>query len=99
MTSFMKDLDVKLHSIDPDYRISINVGGYYPDVDRVFDLIVIQNHVNYIMVMGYDYHWFNGPTAGSVAPVDSYDNGSSIRDSMNYYSKLVDKSKLLLGVP
>jgi len=99
MTSFMKDLDVKLRSHDPDYRISINVGGYYTDVDRVFDLKVIQNHVNYIMVMGYDYHWFNSPTAGSVAPIDSYDNGSSIRDSMNHYSKLVDRSKLLLGVP
>lgn len=99
MTSFMKDLDVKLRSSDPNYRISINVGGYYPDVDRVFDLPVIQKSVNYIMVMGYDYHWFNGTTAGSVAPIDSYDNGSSVRDSMNYYSKLVDKSKLLLGVP
>jgi len=30
----MKDLDVKLRSSDPDYRISINVGGYYPEVDR-----------------------------------------------------------------
>src|SRR5659263_461758 len=51
------------------------------------------------MVMGYDYHWLDGPTAGSVAPMNSYDNGSSIRDSMKYYSKLVDKKKLLLGVP
>jgi len=99
MTSFMKDLSVKLRRSDPNYRISINVGGYYPDINRVFDLTVIQNSVNYIMVMGYDYHWFDGPTAGSVAPIDSYDDGSSIRDSMNYYSKLVDKSKLLLGVP
>jgi spore germination protein YaaH len=99
MTSFMKDLEVKLRSQDPDYRISINVGGYYPDIDKVFDLKVIKNSVNFIMVMGYDYHWFNSPTAGSVAPMDSYGDGGSIRDSMNHYSRLVDKSKLLLGVP
>jgi spore germination protein YaaH len=99
MTSFIKDLGVKIRSSDPDYRISLNVGGDYHAIDRVFDLGVIQNSVDYIMVMGYDYHWLNGPTAGSVAPIDSYNNGSSIRDSLNYYSSLVNKKKLLLGVP
>jgi len=99
MTSFIKDLEVKVRMSDPNYRISINVGGDYHDVDKVFDLTSIQNSVDYIMVMGYDYHWLDGPTAGSVAPMNSYDNGSSIRDSMKYYSKLVDKKKLLLGVP
>jgi spore germination protein YaaH len=99
MTSFMKDLNAKLRSSDPDYRITINVGGFYPEVDKVFDLTIIQNSVNYITVMGYDYHWINDSIAGSVAPIDSYDNMPSIRNSMNYYSRLVNKNKLLLGVP
>lgn len=99
MTDFMKDLSIKLWNVNPNYRISIDINGNYHHVEKVFDLNVIQGYVNYILIMGYDYHWLSGPIAGSVAPVDSYNNDISIRDSLNYYSGIIDKNKLLLGVP
>jgi spore germination protein YaaH len=99
MTSFMRDLSTKLWGSNPDYRISIDVNGNYHGVDKIFDLAVIQNFVNYLMIMGYDYHYSDGPTAGSVAPIDSYNNEPSIRNSLSYYSNISNKNKLLLGVP
>jgi spore germination protein len=97
MTNFMRDLSIKLWGINPNYRISIDVNGDYNT--NIFDLTAIQNYVNYIMVMGYDYHWSGGETAGSVSPIYSYDSGPSIRESIDYYSNVVNKDKLLLGVP
>jgi spore germination protein YaaH len=97
MTNFMRDLSAKLWNYNHHYRISIDINGDYNT--NIFDLAAIQNYVNYAVIMGYDYHWSGGDTAGSVAPIDSYNNDSSIRDSVNYYSNIVDKNKLLLGVP
>lgn len=97
MTNFMRDLSIKLHNVNPNYRISIDVNGDYST--NIFDLASIQNYVNYVMIMGYDYHWSGGDTAGSVSPINSYDDGPSITENINYYSNIVDRNKLLLGVP
>lgn len=97
MTNFMKDLSTKLWDSNRNYRISIDVP--YSSMNKVFDLNTIQKYVSYVMVMEYDYHWYKGSTAGSVAPIDEYNSGESISKSIRYYSNIVDKNKLLLGVP
>lgn len=99
MTNFMRDLNKKFWNANPDYRISININGNYNVNNKIFNLTAIQNYVNYIMIMGYDYHWSESETAGSISPLDSYNNSPSIRNSVNYYSNIIDKNKLLLGVP
>lgn len=97
MNNFMRDLSIKLWNSNHNYRISINVNGDHNT--NIFDVNAIQNYVNYVMIMGYDYHWSGGETAGSVSPINSYDDDPSITENINYYSNIVNKNKLLLGVP
>ena len=97
MTNFVKDLRTKLNTVNPNYRIHLVIGSYYQHDDKVFDVSVLQDYVDYIMMMGYDYNI--GSIAGSNSPIDSYDGNPSIRDSLNHYSGLMNKNKLLLGVP
>jgi spore germination protein YaaH len=97
MTNFMRELSVKLWNSNPKYRISIDINGDHNS--NIFDVASIQNYVNYLMIMGYDYHWAGGDTAGSVSPINAYDDGASIKGNVDYYSSIVNKNKLLLGVP
>ncbi|MDD3474327.1 MAG: glycosyl hydrolase family 18 protein [Candidatus Dojkabacteria bacterium] len=90
-TTFMTSLSNALHSINSNYKISVDI----PPVDweNVFDTSALSPYVNYFMLMGYDYHWASGPTAGAVAPLPSVIN------SINTYLQSIPNSKLLLGVP
>ena len=98
MTNFVRGLRIKLNTVNPGYRIHLAIGSYYQDEDKIFDLRTLQNYVNYVMMMGYDYR-AGSSTAGSNAPMDTYNNGVSIRDDINHYTILMDKNKFLLGVP
>lgn len=95
-TQFITELSNKFWKANPNYRLSIDLPAV--DWEDVFDVTILQTKVNYLMIMGYDYHWQTGPTAGAVAPLTS-PNGISVTDSINNYLKLIDKHKLLLGVP
>jgi len=96
MTNFIKDLRTKLNTVNSNYSIYLVIGSYYQHEDEVLDIGNIQNYVDYIMMIGYDY--YIGPIAGSNAPIDSHNEDPSIRDSVGHYSGLMNKSKLLLGV-
>lgn len=98
MTDFVASLSDKFQEVDTNYRISIDIGMDYQDVDKIFDLHVIQNKVNYIMMMGYDQYGSWSSTAGPNSPI-SLDNGRGINDSIKHYKGLIDKNKFLLGVP
>src|SRR3990167_1271552 len=97
MTNFIKDLRTKLNTVNSNYSIYLVIGSYYQHEDEVLDIGNIQNYVDYIMMIGYDY--YIGPIAGSNAPIDSHNEDPSIRDSVGHYSGLMNKNKLLLGVP
>ncbi|MDD3474328.1 MAG: glycosyl hydrolase family 18 protein [Candidatus Dojkabacteria bacterium] len=90
-TNFIIKLSNTFWNANPNYRLSINL----PPVDweNVFDTSALSPYVNYFMLMGYDYHWASGPTAGAVAPLQS------VVDSVNTYLQSIPKTKLLLGVP
>jgi spore germination protein YaaH len=67
-------------------------------LENNFDVGILQDSANFLMIMGYDYHWQGGPTAGSVAPLNN-NSSPSVTNSINNYSGLMNKNKLLLGVP
>lgn len=100
MTQFVTQLSNILLSQGSNYRISIAL----PSVDwnDIWDMNTLQNVINYAMIMGYDYYggsWTT--TAGPNAPIDIDDPGYnySIRNSVTYYYSLMNKNKLLLGIP
>lgn len=92
-TQFIQNLRNRLGN---SKRISIDLPAV--DWENTFNVGTLQNSCNFLMIMGYDYHWQGGPTAGSVSPLNN-NSSPSVTNSVNTYSGLMNKSKLLLGVP
>lgn len=98
MTNFITNISDKFRETNSNYRISIDIGMDYDNIDQIFDLAVLQNKVNYITMMGYDQYGAQSSTAGPNAPI-RLDNGRGIYDSLKHYKGFVNRNKLLLGVP
>ncbi len=98
MTDFITILNNVFKESNPNYRISIDLNPFYSEMDRIFDFPMLQKKVNYIMIMGYDWHGTWSRRAGPNSPMNA-DSGMGIYESIRYYEKFVDKNKLLLGVP
>lgn len=98
MTNFVTNLSNIFRKNNHNYRISMDIGSYYPTVDQIFDLSVLQNKANYVMMMGYDWYGSWSSTAGPNSPM-RLDSSKGIVDSIHHYEGLMDKNKLLLGVP
>lgn len=96
-TNFIRSVNTKFKAANPNYQIMLDL----PPVDwnNIFDVVVLQDLVTYMEIMGYDFHWQGGPTAGSVAPLDSDGTAPSVRNAVNNYKALVSPQKLLLGIP
>lgn len=97
MTAFQTELSDTFWKDNPDYRISIDL----PVTiiwQNMWDVAMLQNKVDYMMLMGYGYYARSSLWSGPNAPINNW--GWSISNSLNMYSDLInDKKKLLLGVP
>jgi len=71
-----------------------------PAVDwtGAFDLVVLSHICDFLLLMGYDYHWSGSATAGPVAPLDG-ETYNVKRSVGTYLSGGVDPLKLVLAVP
>ena len=100
LTTFMQELATTFHQAIPNSQVSIAL----PAVDwaGVFDVAAYDGFLDYAIIMGYNYHWSGGPSAGPVAPLgDSTTWGPrSTKTSINtYLAAGISPDKLLLGVP
>lgn len=89
-TNFIVQLSNTFWNTNRNYRLSIDLPPYPEDS---FDTATLQKYVNYMMIMGYDYHWSGSSTAGAVAPIDG------VSSSINRYLQTIPSNKLILGVP
>lgn len=100
-TTFMSDLAEAFHDEIPESEVSLDVMGI--DWEDTYDVEQLLSSVDYMMVMGYDYHWSSGPEAGPVAPLTQSDTWGwqSVAWSIDYYIEQAggNADKLLLGVP
>ena len=71
-------------------------------IDQAYDVPVLNEYLDMINVMTYDYHGYWDRQTGHVSPLyssDSKDNFNS-NFSMTYWAQLgADKEKLILGLP
>lgn len=98
LTEFITILSDKFKKININYRISIDL----PSVDwnDLWDMSNLQEKIDYAMIMSYDYHWQSSPIAGPISPICSDPSGSpSVSNSIKYYCGIMNKNKLLLGIP
>lgn len=101
MTALQTGLYNVFKASNPNYRISIAIGAYYPSVDNIFDLPVLQNYSDYFMIMGYDWYGDWSTTAGPNSPY-ILDDGTGNYPTIKHDESLMlntYRNKLLFGVP
>lgn len=96
LVAFVRELSPRVRAVVPDAEISMAI----PAVDwtNAFDVATLSDVCDYLIMMGYDYHWSGAPNAGSVAPLAG-DNLNITRSVQTYLANGVAPERLLLGVP
>lgn len=74
-------------------HLSIAVPAKTREADHPgYDYAAIGDAVDAMFVMAYDFHWFGGPP-GPIAPLPS------VRATLDFATRRVDPSKIILGIP
>lgn len=95
-TSFVRRLRDSLSTNYSDYELSL--AGPAVDWNGSWDFPTLSKLVDFIVLMGYDYHWQSGETAGAVAPLGG--DYVNVRYSIgDYTASGCPREKILLGVP
>jgi spore germination protein YaaH len=96
LVAFMRDLATAMRNVVPGAEVSMAVPAV--DWSNAFDLAQLSTICDYLILMGYDYHYSGSSTAGPVAPLggESYNVTRSVD---TYLAAGVPGAKLLLGVP
>lgn len=97
---FMIDLCEQMNEQLPDSEVSIAAPAV--NWSGKFNIPVLNESIDFFMVMGYDYYWPGSGQAGPVSPLfpmtGSYDYSFS-RTISYYQSQGVAEDKLIMGVP
>ena len=99
-TDFMIDLNDQMDEVLPEAEISIASPAV--NWNGTYDIPVLNQNVDFFMVMAYDYYWNGSSQAGPVSPLYSMTNyyDYSFAKTISYYqSQGVQNDKLILGVP
>ncbi len=102
LTQFMSNLTVRFHRDIPGSEVSIALPAVDWTAEKVFDVAAYDQFLDYAIIMGYDYHWKSGPTAGPVAPLQASGTFGAwcVERSINdYLARGIRPAKLLLGCP
>jgi len=95
-TVFMDSLCTRMHTKIPGSKVSI--ATYAVDWGPSFDIVTLNQFVDYFVIMGYDYYYGGSSTAGATDPL--YDASYCLTNSITYYlHQGVTSSKLILGIP
>ncbi|MGZ4107145.1 MAG: glycosyl hydrolase family 18 protein, partial [Tumebacillaceae bacterium] len=92
LTAFVTELATALHQNNKQLSIDVPP-DMKTDWDACYDYTALGNVADYLIMMGYDEHWYGDPTAGSVSSLPWLTKG------VNTLSGEIPKSKLVLGMP
>lgn len=101
LSIFMKKLDEHIDSKYTDMTVSIDMYASAASQESLWDVEAIESHVDYIVVMAYDFHQRSSSQAGPVAPLFGGDSvwSSSINSYLQDFIAVVPSEKILLGIP
>jgi len=97
---FMIDLCDQMDQQIPEAEVSIAAPAV--NWSNKFNIPVLNEYIDYFMVMGYDYYWTGSSLAGPVSPLYPMTmnyNYSFSRTISYYQSQGVPNEKLIMGVP
>ncbi|TNE65504.1 MAG: hypothetical protein EP344_03005, partial [Bacteroidetes bacterium] len=99
-TRFLITLSKRLKAVNPDYAITLAL--YNVDWNRVFQIKEIDPHIDYYILMGYDYKGGFSKRAGPVAPLKNSNTWGnySLDASVDYYlNQGVRHEKFIVALP
>lgn len=101
MTALVAAINQHLDQKYEHVQFSIDMYASAVSTKNIWDVAAIEPHVDYVVVMAYDFHQRSSPQAGPVAPLfggkEYWD--SDINQHLADFIKVVPKEKILLGVP
>jgi len=100
MTAFVIDFSTQLHNAIPGVEVSMATPAV--NWSGTFELDILKDYLDFMMVMCYDYYWNGSSVAGPVSPTYSMTSGydySFIKTVSYYQSQGVPNEKILAGVP
>lgn len=98
LTTFMTDLTNAFHNTYPGSQVTMAT----PAVDwpGAFDYNALAQACDGLMIMGYAYHWGEGPTAGPVSPLTGWGTYNITWTVNDYLTKTNGQAdKIILGLP
>lgn len=97
-TSFVRKLRTALKEFKPDATVS--VAGYALNGEKKFNLPALNQLVDYMVVMAYDYSYAGSKTAGAVAPMPGGSRAVNLQSTIDSYVKHgLSPEKLVLALP
>ena len=100
-TNFMIDLSTQMRAQIPNAEISTVL--YSVDWSSVIDVAALNSHLDYFIIMAYDYYWSGSATAGPNSPLYSFEELSYTRtvsrSITDYLQAGVSKDKLICALP
>lgn len=101
MTTFVKELRAHLNQKYSHVQLSIDMYAGAAANKQIWDVQAIAPHVDYIIVMAYDFHRSSSQTAGPVAPLfgDTANWEESISEYFQSFLQQAPREKVVLGVP
>jgi len=101
MTSFIVDLRNHLNTKYSNIQLSIDMYAGAAENKQIWDVKEIAKHVDYIIVMAYDFHRSSSQKAGPVAPLfgDKSNWEESISTYFHSFLEQAPREKVVLGIP
>ncbi|QIZ09206.1 LysM peptidoglycan-binding domain-containing protein [Priestia megaterium] len=94
LNQFIKELASKLHPAGMEVMMAVppKEGDQMPSYSAGYDYRTLGKYLDRMFLMTYDWHWPGGPS-GPIAPIDR------VKATLDYAVSVVEKSKLMLGIP
>lgn len=96
-TILMGDLNKALKAQYPKSILTIATYADSATVDQFFDVQLLAQYCNGLVIMGYDFSTPNSPASGAIAPMGGY--GENLSAMLSAYLDKVSPDKLILAVP
>ncbi|MCK5013392.1 MAG: cadherin-like domain-containing protein, partial [Candidatus Omnitrophica bacterium] len=89
-------LNTNLKSANPEYHISFDVSG---EVEGVYLNGNLEQYIDNVFLMGYNYHWQTGPTTGPVSPYNDPTRFDIVDSVYILLHNNYQRQKIIVGVP
>ncbi|NMB56725.1 hypothetical protein GYA19_02190 [Candidatus Beckwithbacteria bacterium] len=96
---FLKNLKKKLKAINPDLKISVDLYVNAFIKNDPYDIQLLKDQADYLVMMGYDFYRPSSAFAGPVAPLKA-DNEPSISSALaKALAKGINPDQIILAMP